>query len=152
VLGSTFHLDKVGFARAVVSVVSVTADELTDGSMDVVEQNFRTLFRDLGRKQRDALRDASSERTGSRIKRARDSFLLDHPERARREDANLLFEEIDTTLGSSVEADELRLQIRRLQAEFGLDHDVADDIDDYGRFKDVLLSLAYQERRMAQEH
>jgi hypothetical protein len=151
VLGSQFHLDKVGFARAVVSAISNAEDELAGGSMEVVEQNFRTLFRQLGRMQRDAVREFSAERTSSRIKRARDSFFLDHPERARREDANILFEEIDMTLGSSLDADELRLEIRRLQAEFGLDHDVADDIEDYERFKDALFSLAYQERRMAQE-
>lgn len=151
VLGSQFHLDKVGFARAVVSAVSEADDQPADASIEGVEQNFRTLFRQLGRMQRDAVRDSSAERTSSRIRRARDSFLLDHPERARREDANVLFEEIDTTLGSSLDADELRLEIRRIQAEFGLDHDVADDIEDYERFKDALLSLAYQERRMAQE-
>lgn len=151
VLGSHFHLDKVGFARSVVAVMSDTEHPVDGDAVEVVEENFRTLFRHIGRMQREAVRDFSVERTSSRIKRARDSFLLDHPERARREDANILFEEIDTSLGSSLDADEMRLEIRRLQAEFGLDHDVADDIDDYERFKDALLSLAYQERRMAQE-
>ncbi len=152
VLGSDFHIDKVGFARAVVRVISGPEQSaVNDDTAEAFEQNFRTLFRRLGRMQRDATRDFLSERTSSRIKRARDSFLLDHPDRARREDANVLFEEIDANLGSTLDAEQMRLEIRRMQIDFGLDHDVSMDIDNYEGFKESLLALAYQERRASQE-
>lgn len=57
----------------------------------------------------------------------------------------------ETALDSSLDAEELRLAIRRLQADFGLEHDVAQDIDDYDGFRAAMLTLAYQERRNAQE-
>lgn len=151
ILGSDFHLDKVGFARAVVDVTSGPADGLAAEALDALERNFRTLFRRLSQLQRQATRELFAERTSSRIKRARDSFLLDHPDRARREEANVLFEEIETALDTSLDAEELRLAIRRIQADFGLEHDVAHDIEDFDGFKAALLTLAYQEQRSAQE-
>jgi hypothetical protein len=149
-LESSFHLDKVGFARSIVAIVGGKSNGRSNDDLGALENNFRVLFRLLGRMQREATRDRTAERTSSRIKRARDSFLLDHPERARREDANVLFEEIDTSLDSSLDAEQLRLSIRRLQTDFGLEEDVADDIEEYDRFKDALLTLAYQEQRAAQ--
>lgn len=151
VLGGGFHLDKVGFARAVIDVAKGLAEELSPDAIDALERNFRMLFRRLAQLQRQATRELSAERTSSRIKRARDSFLLDHPDRARREEANVLFEEMGTALDSSLDAEEMSLTIRRIQADFGLEHDVAQDIEDYDGFKDALLTLAYQERRDAQE-
>jgi len=151
VLGETFHLDKVGLARSIIRAASDPLGAVGDTARAVLLSNFRALFRELGKMQRQATKELTTERVSSRINRARHSFLLDHPQRASRADASILFEEIDTVLDSSVHGDELRLAIRKLIETHDLDQEVARDIDDYPAFKDALTSLAYQERRESQE-
>jgi len=147
-----FHLDKVGFARAISQVAnSEHADLAGEDAQARLEQNFRALFRVLNRLQRDANRESTMEKTATRIKRARHSFLQDHPLRATREDANLLFEDVDRSLDASVASDEVRLELARLKSRFELEQDVSADIADYEQFKEALVSLAYQERLASQE-
>jgi hypothetical protein len=153
-LAEDFHLDKVGLARSITRVVQsgvAIGQPVDSDAVAATEKNFRRLFQALGLLQRAATRDYMTEKTSSRINRSRSSFLLDHPDRATREDADLLIEEIETTLDSSLDADELRLQLRRLRVDFDLDQDVAEDISDYGAFKDALVALVYALRRESQE-
>lgn len=148
-----FHLDKVGFARAVAQVVNGPSkqDRIGDKSLAELEGNFRVLFSRLSSLQRDATRDYEIERTSTRIRRARGSFLKDHPNGAPREDARVLFEEIEANLDSSLDAEELRLELRRLEQDFNLTTEISSEIVEYERFKEALLALAYTERRVSQE-
>lgn len=153
VLGDSFHLDKVGFARSVTALMDDRSDDgdVNSEIREAVAANFRLLFRRLAHMQRLATRDYRTEKMGSRIRRAKHSFLLDHPGGATREDANLLLEEIDTVLDKSLDSEELRLEMRRLAERFDLDHDITESVEKYEDFKDALTTLAYQARLDSQD-
>jgi hypothetical protein len=110
-LGEDFHLDKVGLARSIV-------DRLNQGQRsedhDALEANFRALFGSLNRLKAQADLEALAERVGQRIRRAHDSFLLDRPEGATREEGGLLLDDIERQLGDSPRAEDWRLAVRRV--------------------------------------
>lgn len=146
---SDFHLDKVGFAR---SVMDLMREESGFGdSAATMDRNFRSLFRELGRRQRQAMREATTEKTGAKIKRLKRSFLLDHPSAATRESAILLLEDIETSLDSSVDAEALRSQIRTMRRTFDLDEDHGEPVKDFDRFRSSLETLVYREIIEAQD-
>lgn len=138
-----FHLDKVGFARSVLD--SVREDETLTGAAEVLDANFRVLFRELGRRQRQAMRQMATEKTSSKIKRIKRSFLLDHPTNASKEQGLLLLEDIEAALDNSVDAEALKSQIRTMRRDFELDEDPTEPISDFGAFRDALEALAYRE-------
>ncbi|MFT7837786.1 AAA family ATPase [Saccharothrix sp. BKS2] len=144
-----FHLDKVGFARSVLAVVR--DDEHLARPARELDSNFRALFRELGRRQREAMREIALERTSSKIKRLKRSFLLDHPKTATREEAAILLEEVEASLDSSLDSEELRAEIRKVRRRFNLDEDPVEPIDDFATFRDALEALAYHDVNSAQE-
>ncbi|WP_419664766.1 ATP-dependent nuclease [Streptomyces sp. 2-1] len=145
-----FHLDKVGLARHILEVLAHDAEPHTD-AVAAMDSNFRVLFHQLGSRQRKALREIATERTTSKIKRLRKSFLLDHPSGATREQATLLLEDIDAMLDNSVDAEDLRSQTRAVRRDFSLDEEPLDLIDDYEAFQEALQSLAYRPVNAAQD-
>jgi len=150
VLVPGIHLDKVGLARSTVNVVE-KQDEFPPEVADHLDGNFRALFRALGSRQRQALRELATEKTGSKIKRLRKSFLQDHPATATREQATLLLEEIDASLDTSLDAEDFRSQIRKVRRDFALEEDPAEAIEDFSRFRDALQTLAYREVNAVQQ-
>ncbi|MEV6348369.1 AAA family ATPase [Actinoplanes sp. NPDC051851] len=144
-----FHLDKVGFARSVLEAVS--CDESLTVATQTMEANFRVLFRELGRRQRQAMREIATEKTSAKIKRLKRSFLLDHPATALKEQVMLLLEDVEAVLDNSVDAEALRSQIRSTRREFGLDDDPTTPIADFGAFRDRLEELVYREVNDVQE-
>lgn len=144
-----FHLDKVGFARSVIDVLRYD-DSIADAA-STMDGNFRVLFRELGRRQRQAMREIASEKTGAKIKRLKRSFMLDHPVSATREEATLLLEDVEAGLDNSVDAEDLKSQIRAVRREFELDDEPTEPIKDYGAFRDALETLVYREVNEAQE-
>ena len=144
-----FHLDKVGFARSVLDAAHGDA-ALTD-AVETMSANFRVLFRELGRRQRQAMREITTEKTGAKIKRLKRSFLLDHPANAVKEQATLLLEEVEAVLDNSVDAEALRSQIRATRRDFELDDDPTQPIGDFDAFRDALESLVYREVNEVQQ-
>ncbi|MGV9503053.1 ATP-dependent nuclease [Streptomyces sp. NPDC003642] len=144
------HLDKVGLARSILEVLAHQQDSFPD-AVETIDSNFRLLFRELGSRQRKALREIATERTTSKIKRIKTSFLLDHPATATREQANLLLEEIDASLDNSVDAEDMRGLLRTLRRDFTLDEDFLEPIGDFPAFQDALQSLAYRPVNAAQD-
>jgi hypothetical protein len=144
-----FHLDKVGFARSVLDTVRL--DDTLGDAVAIMDANFRVLFRELGRRQRQAMREITTEKTSAKVKRIRRSFLLDHPTNAIREQATLILEEIEAALDNSVDAEALKAQIRTVQRDFELDENPTDPIDDFGAFRDALEALVYREVNDVQE-
>lgn len=138
-----FHLDKVGFARSVVDVVRREKD-LTDAA-STLDRNFRALFRELGRRQRTAMREIANEKISAKIKRLKRSFLLDHPITATREEVTLLLEEVEAGLDNSIDAEALRSQIRGVRRTFELDDEPTESIKDFPRLRDALEVLVYRE-------
>jgi predicted ATPase len=145
---ASFDLDKIGFARSVVAVVQEL--EPDDADLAVLQANFRTLLGALAKRQRLADRRANSERISGRIKRAARRFLADHPTSARREHVLLLKEEIEDQLDATLEADEIRAELREWVREFQLEDDLRADIEDYSRFRAVLAGLAHAGTRAVQ--
>lgn len=142
-----FKLDKVGLARGVLDAL-LDADDLDRTTM---ETNFRLLFTELGRRQRDAARDMQRIRTDARIKRARDNFLRDHPARGTREEAALLLEEILANIDRTEEGELLHTRVRQLIIKHQLEDDLTSDIADFPGFRDALNELAYEQLRDSQE-
>ncbi|MFG1740265.1 AAA family ATPase [Micromonospora chalcea] len=138
-----FHLDKVGFARSVLD--AVREDNTLADATKVMDANFRVLFRELGRRQRQAVREITTEKTSAKIKRIKRSFLLDHPSNADRQQATLLLEEVEASLDNSVDAEELKSQIRTMRRDFELDEDPTAPINDFSSFRDALEALVYRE-------
>ncbi|MEV6635464.1 hypothetical protein AB0M54_32420 [Actinoplanes sp. NPDC051470] len=64
-----FHLDKVGFARSVLEAAA--DDETLTEAAETMEANFRVLFRVLGRRQRQAMREVTTEKTSPTPSRSR---------------------------------------------------------------------------------
>ncbi|MFJ4851463.1 AAA family ATPase [Streptomyces sp. NPDC088733] len=144
-----FHLDKVGFARSVMEAVRHD-DDLVDAAA-IMDRNFRTLFRELARMQRQAMREITTERTSAKIKRLKRSFLLDHPVGATREAAALLLEDVEALLDNSVDAEALRSEIRGIVRTFDLDDDPIEPITNFEAFRGALETLVYREVNDAQE-
>lgn len=143
-----FHLDKVGFARAVIE----TLRHDTDGAeAETIDANFRDLFAELGRRQRQAVREITTEKTSAKVKRLKRSFMLDHPNTATREQGLLLLEEIDANLDGSVDAEALRSTMRGIRRAHKLDDDPTEPIKDYVAFRDALEVLAYREINEVQD-
>ncbi|WP_328687998.1 AAA family ATPase [Streptomyces phaeochromogenes] len=143
------HLDKVGLARSIID--SVRQGTGLDDALRTMDANFRALFRELNSRQRRATREITSEKTRAKIKRLKRSFLLDHPAGATRADATLLLEDVDAVLDDSVDAEDLRSEIRRVRRRFELDDDPNDAISDFDAFRNELETLVYRDVNEAQE-
>ncbi|MFE3379904.1 hypothetical protein [Streptomyces anulatus] len=76
----------------------------------------------------------------------------DLPASAGREEAALLIEEIDASLDNSVDAEDLRSQLRALRRDCALDEEPLDLIDDFESFQEALQSLAYRPMNAPQDH
>jgi hypothetical protein len=143
----SFHLNKVGFARAVVKTVERRA--ASDPDLSVVADNFRLLFSELGKRQRAAVRAESAGRISSRINRTRDRFVRAHPTTVSREDVILLIEDISGQLDNSVEAEDVRADMRKWHSTYELDDDPRSEIAAYEGFITDLKGLAYVGMRNA---
>ncbi len=139
--GGTAHLDKIAFARHVLDVL----DEGSVGEDDLVilRDNFRSLFRVLSRKQRLAMSELRNERTTSRLKRTHQRFFDDNPEEITKDQAVILFEDIEQVLGDDIDSDRYRLALRELEERFEISGEPKNRIGDYSGFKSALDSLTY---------
>lgn len=155
-IGDGFHIEKLGFARCVVQAVTGLAGRAEDEQeareiLAEFDSNMRVLFRRLRTMQRSAVRERAEVRVSERLDRARDSFLKDHPDKARREHAVVLFEEIEMALDDSLESDQVLAALQRLRRGFSLNDDLTMEIADYDRFKDELQHLKYAGRLATQD-
>jgi hypothetical protein len=136
-----FHLDKVGFARAVVDVVGLTSPG--DGA-EVVLTNFGLLLRELGKIQRTAVRRTSVDRISSRINRTKRDFTRTHKSGARKEAVNALIEEISNQLDASRESELVRATMASWENRFQLTDGPRDLVEDYDGLMKAIRSLAYK--------
>lgn len=154
-IDSQMHIEKIGFARAVVETVSRLAthpdEEGAQPALAAFGKNMKTLFQRLRQMQRQAERELSSERVSARVSRAKASFLQDHPKGAKREHAFVLFEEIEAALDSSEEADQIRVELQGLRREFKIDDDLNTPITEYEAFRERLERVHYAGRLATQQ-
>ncbi len=153
-IDSHLHIEKIGFARAVVETISRLAacpDEPgSQQAMSAFSSNMKTLFQRLRQMQRQAERELTAERVSERVNRAKASFLQDHAIGAKHEHAYVLFEEIEAALDNSEEADQIRLELQGLRRDFKIDDDLGDHIHDYGDFRERLERMHYAGRLATQ--
>jgi hypothetical protein len=100
--------------------------------------------------QRDAERELTADRVSARVNRAKNAFLQDRTDSAKREHAFVLFEEIERALDNSAEADESRLELQALRRDFKIDEDPAEAIEEYGQFRERLEQMRYVARLSTQ--
>lgn len=136
-----FHLDKVGFARSVLTVLNDRPEG--DSELLTIESNFRLLLGELGKRQRRAISAEPVEKVRSRINRARRRFLQDHPSNARGEHLLYLIEEVSNQLDYSIEAEDVRATMRAWHSQFKLD-DPRAEIENFDELALALEALAYQ--------
>jgi hypothetical protein len=147
------HIEKIGFARAVIEVVANHVEKGTgeDKGVKDFEANMKFLFKRISQMQRLAERELLGERVSYRVERAKESFLRDHPTGAKREEAALLLEDLNAALDDSSQSDQAKLEINGLRRDFSLETDVTKTIDDYVKFKETLERVKYAGRLAAQE-
>lgn len=137
------HLDKIGFARAVIHQCKNRSRD--NNSLDSEVEHFllrmRRIFSAINQRRRSAERDSLRERVGTLVERLQRGFLRDHPNQATKEQALSCLEDIQTTLDDSNEADAVRLKINNLKREFKLDETLNESVEDYPNFAQKLTAL-----------
>ena len=156
------HIEKVGFAKYVIDVVEQLslakregqADRLAlnaeTSALDQFEHNFKFLFRNLGRMQRQADSERTVERVSQKIVRTKDAFLRDHPDSATREQVTLLFERIEHDLGDDAQSDQVRQQIKQAVREFCLDTPGVIVAQEFADLQAALERIQYSDRLAAE--
>lgn len=147
-LGSETHIDKLGFARCLFEVLRRSQEKDATISIPAEEvatfvANFRALHGKLTLMQRKAERETVEERLARRVERMIKSFLQDHPNGCRHEEAAILLEDLDAILVDSKEADDFRYAMKGIRREFGIAELKPDPLVQYDRFKDALGQLRY---------
>ena len=150
-----FHIEKVGFARNVIEVVNrqwqnPTSNDLKSG-IEAFEGNMRVLFRHLNKMRREAERELVSERVSHKINRLKNSFVQDHPLTAKREEAHVLFDDMQAALDDGPESDAVNITIMNLRRTFELDDDMTQPIKNYKNFIEALEQIKYAGRLATQD-
>lgn len=148
---STFHLDKVAFARATVdALTSAGADsKVAKEDQETAAENFKLLLRSIAVCQRKAERAESVQKISGRINRAKRDFIRTHHGQARREDVAALIEDIGSQLDRSPEAEDVRAEMRTWYARFELDTDPRTHVTDFPGVLKAIDGLAYKAVRKA---
>ena len=150
------HIEKIGFARNVTSVVAElyrksNSETAYPPELETFETRFKALFRRLDKMRREAERELTKERVSQRVNRARKSFLQDHPTTAKREEAYVLLDELESSLDDSAESDQAKLVIQRIRREFALEVEMSRPVDNYEKLKEELEMIKYAGRIATQE-
>ena len=140
-------LDKVAFARSIVSSVGIVSEDV----QNAFAQNVGALFRELNARQHAALKERSATTLTERIERARHGFQRDHAVAANREDALQLFADIEEVLDASREADAVKAKLQELRREFQLTEEVTRPIERFSDFKAALERVKYLPKLITQE-
>jgi predicted ATPase len=136
------HIEKVGFARAVVEQCKTSStDEQLTSAIELFLSRMRKLFREINTQRRRAERENVRERVGSRVDRQQAIFLRDHPVTSTKEQALICLENIESILDDSLEADAVKTKLNGLKRSFSLEDGLADPVPDYLKFSDNLRSL-----------
>ena len=154
-VGEDYHVDKMGFAREVVELVHRNHVEksalIAVEDLKVFEHNFGVLIRRLAEMQRKAERETSQERISRKIDRVIKSFRTDHSSSAKREEAILLLEEVESALDDTTEADHVRLELHKLRRDFDLAEPKPGLVERFAEFSSALGFVRYSARNAVQQ-
>jgi len=136
------HIDKIGFARAVLDVCHEPGgDEAMIGAAQTFVERMRRLFAVLNERARGAERERSKERIGSMVERQCRLFVQDHQHQATKDQALVLFEDIENMLDNSLEAEEVLIRINKMKREYEIDGKLADSVPRYYAFLAAIGTL-----------
>jgi hypothetical protein len=145
-INSELHLDKIGFARAILRVVhKLEANDPGNAGLKEFINAMKALFTRLASMRREAMREMTQDRVTQRVDRAKKAFLQDHPAGARKEEASSLFDEMENSLDESDESDEIRRKFDSLRRRFHLSEDVMKRIENFDQFVEELGRIRYAE-------
>ena len=146
-LGEECHIEKVGFAKEVLSVLRASLGSATPPpAVSQMEANFTRLLTDIAMLMRQANRKEEDQRLNNRLNRAIKGFLSDHPTPTTRECGRLLIEEVQASVDDSPVGDRVKLTGERLRRDFHLDEDLTKPIERYDEFLEQVQALRYDER------
>lgn len=148
--GDDLHVDKIGFARAVVQCVTSEL-ELDPQTRDFFENNMKVLFRRLREIQRDAQKELSEHRVTQKIDRLKNTFLQDFPTAASREQANWFLHEVEDALDGSSASDAIQITIHKLRRDAKLTEDELEPVEDFSEFRNALEQIKYAGRIATQD-
>lgn len=149
------HIEKVGFAREVVSVLHATTsgdgDSVLSEAADATRANFSHLLGRLADLLHDARTGEDDAQQRDRVTRLVRGFLHDHPDGVIRDQARILFREIERALEDTDEGDARRTQLADMRRRYDLGNEPLQPVQDYDTFKEELAALRYQERLAHQD-
>jgi energy-coupling factor transporter ATP-binding protein EcfA2 len=149
------HIEKVGFAREVVRILEKAGDDPGDDQLakavEATRDNFAHLLGHLADLLRDARATEDDAQQRDRVARLVRGFLRDYPDGVTRDQARILFREIEKALEDTDEGDARRTALARLRRQYELDSEPLEQVPDYGHFKDELSGLRLQERLAHQD-
>ncbi|MBD2122166.1 ATP-dependent endonuclease [Trichocoleus sp. FACHB-262] len=153
---SKLHIEKVGFARNVVQILNELYKnprdplaKVSEGAMQELEENFKTLFQHLNKMQRQAQNKLIKARLSQQIKNRIDGFIQQHRVISRRENALILLQDIESLMdenrneSSPIELDKIKEAIQNIRHSYNLDQGMTKYIDDYEGFKLSLEQIRY---------
>jgi hypothetical protein len=147
-LPGEFHVEKIGFARAVVNSLPIPSRE---GSFNGVlqteivefEDNMVMLLTKLRAMQRAAEKEQNAVRVSQKVDRLKKGFIQDYPDEASREEAAFILKEIEEVLDDSRESDLARSTVQNLKRDFHLGKDLFQPVPNYPNFKIGLEQIKY---------
>lgn len=152
-ISDDMHIEKTGFARSVIDILPQIADgegSTTLESLQQFENNMNLLFKRINKMQRAAERENSSERISEKVERLKKGFVYDHPNNATREQAHILFDDIEASLENDNESDAIKMSLAGIKRDFDIDNDTTKPISNYDDFKLRLESIKYAGRHSTQ--
>ncbi|MER8603367.1 AAA family ATPase [Mesorhizobium sp. M1233] len=134
------HIEKLGFARAVVETIERDKGEL-QGPIDIFLERMSSLFKAVNKARRQAQREANRERLGAMIMRYHRIFIRDHKSSGTCEQGAEILEEIQSQLDDTPQSDDVRIRIQVIRREFALDEDPSAAIPHFEAFVESLANL-----------
>lgn len=136
------HIEKLGFARAVIDLCrsTGTTDDLSE-DIKLFLTRMRRLFSAINAQRRNAERESTRERVGSRVERQQKIFMHDHPNQATKEQALVCLENIEHVLDDTLEADAVRAKVNGLKRKFQLEDALGEQVPEFAAFAEELSVL-----------
>ena len=151
-----YHLEKVGLARSVISVVE-SLYKNSDGKdypegLEIFERNFKILFKKLIKMQQAAEFTFSKSKVYERIIRVKNRFLQDkeNQSKIKKEDVVKMLNEMEGSLDESLESSYIILEINMMRNRYELDIDLHEYINDTDGFILDIDKVVYAGKRESQ--
>ncbi|QUY45528.1 AAA family ATPase [Acaryochloris marina] len=154
-----YHLEKVGLARSVISVVKSIYDEHNSSGntsypekLASFENNFKVLFGKLNSMQAKAEYSCSQAKVFERLKRVKNRFFQDKniDSKIKRESVVRMLVEMENSLDDSFESNYISLAISELRETYKLNIDLHEFISDIERLQLDINKVIYAGKRESQ--